>query len=334
MGDKSRRRTLLLTPNSQSSSLVNAQQSIVDRGLCSRSESDSSSRRRVRGVGGETLPDPPYPSYILDSDIGWFRGFFCQFELGFIGRKQYIVIFRSPERFSGDRTHRQAVALVAFTLVALAVIVSNLSISYPISVPCQCKIVSSSVDIRSAKVCELGLLNYKAKHVFYPSEKKKFRCRYDYYWASVFEVEYTDHSGHPHIAFAEAPNEALPPDCRPTFNAAWMAKDRFKIFNCQADHPSMTEMLKRYLILAKKVYKKGNHSRSRYWFLDFLAHHCLGQNSISTQNSYCWHVLGKDATPDYLFSPSKTSLFSCSIFFFCELVSNSVLGKARSPGHL
>lgn len=46
----------------------------------------------------------------------------------------------------------------------------------------------AGVDLKSAKVCELGLLNYKAKHVFYPSEKKKFRCRYDYYWASVFEV--------------------------------------------------------------------------------------------------------------------------------------------------
>lgn len=162
--------------------------------------------------------------------------------------------------------------LVAITIVILAVFVSNISMSYPISVPCQCKIVSSGVDLKSAKVCELGLLNYKAKHVFYPSEKKKFRCRYDYYWASVFEVEYTDHSGHPHTAFAEAPNEALPADCRPTFNAAWMTKDRFKVnetydcwytlgisklnlyydefFNCQADHPSMTEMLKRYLILS------------------------------------------------------------------------------------
>ncbi|KAL8209939.1 hypothetical protein R6Q57_006671 [Mikania cordata] len=165
--------------------------------------------------------------------------------------------------------------LVVFTLVVLALFISNISISYPISVPCQCKIVSSNVDLRSAKVCELGLLNYKAKHVFYPSEKKKFRCRHDYYWASVFEVEYTDHSGSPHIAYAEAPNEALPLDCRPTFNAAWMAKDRFKVnktydcwytlgisklnlyhdkfFNCQADHPSMSEMLKRYFILSMEM---------------------------------------------------------------------------------
>lgn len=45
------------------------------------------------------------------------------------------------------------------------------------------------------------------------------------------QVEYTDHSGHPHTAFAEAPNEALPADCRPTFNAAWMTKDRFKVFS-------------------------------------------------------------------------------------------------------
>lgn len=180
--------------------------------------------------------------------------------------------------------------LVVFTVVVLALFISNISISYPISVPCQCKIVSSSVDLRSAKVCELGLLNYKAKHVFYPSEKKKFRCRYDYYWASVFKVEYTDHSGNPHTAFAEAPNEALPHDCRPTFNAAWMAKDRFKVnetydcwytlgisklnlyydefFNCQADHPSMTEMLKRYLILSSEMlmswFSRTDRGQGRY----------------------------------------------------------------------
>lgn len=46
----------------------------------------------------------------------------------------------------------------------------------------------AGVDLRSSKVCELGFLNYKAKRVFYPSERKKFRCRYDYYWASVFKV--------------------------------------------------------------------------------------------------------------------------------------------------
>lgn len=49
--------------------------------------------------------------------------------------------------------------------------------------------LKSGVDIRSSKVCELGLLNYKAKHVFYPLERSRFRCRYDYYWTSVFKVK-------------------------------------------------------------------------------------------------------------------------------------------------
>nr|XP_009799842.1 PREDICTED: uncharacterized protein LOC104245844 [Nicotiana sylvestris] len=80
---------------------------------------------------------------------------------------------------------------LSFSLLYLAVFLGNLSISSPISLPSQCKIVSSSVDLRSSKVCELGLLNYKAKHVLYPSERKKFRCRYDYYWASVFKVTTT-----------------------------------------------------------------------------------------------------------------------------------------------
>ncbi|KAL9996490.1 hypothetical protein Hdeb2414_s0698g00936841 [Helianthus debilis subsp. tardiflorus] len=162
--------------------------------------------------------------------------------------------------------------LVAFTVVFLALFIS---ISYPFYAPSRCKIVSSSVDIRSAKVCELGLLNHTLKHVFYPSAKKKFRCRYDYYWASVFEVEYTDRSGYSHTAFAEAPSEALPHDCRPTFDAAWMAKDTFQVnetydcwyalgisklnlyydeyFDCQSDRPSTMEMLERYLIMSTEM---------------------------------------------------------------------------------
>lgn len=37
-------------------------------------------------------------------------------------------------------------------------------------------------------MCGIGLMNIKAQHVFYPFERDKFRCRYDYYWASVFKV--------------------------------------------------------------------------------------------------------------------------------------------------
>ncbi|XP_016505587.1 uncharacterized protein LOC107823464 isoform X2 [Nicotiana tabacum] len=166
---------------------------------------------------------------------------------------------------------------LSFSLLYLAVFLGNLSISSPISLPSQCKIVSSSVDLRSSKVCELGLLNYKAKHVLYPSERKKFRCRYDYYWASVFKVEYMDHSGQARLALAEAPNEALPSDCRPNFSAAWLTKDKFKVnktyecwytlgiskvhiyedgfFDCQAKDPSTIEMFIRYLILEKKERK-------------------------------------------------------------------------------
>ncbi|KAG6408249.1 hypothetical protein SASPL_131253 [Salvia splendens] len=133
--------------------------------------------------------------------------------------------------------------------------------------------IYAGVDLRSSKVCELGLFNYKAKHVFYPFERKKYRCHYDYYWASVFEhkVEYVDHSGQARYASAEAPKEALPYKCRPNFGAAWLTKDKFKVnetyecwytlgvskvninneglFNCQAEDPDTVEMLKRYSIL-------------------------------------------------------------------------------------
>ncbi|KAK1417817.1 hypothetical protein QVD17_26951 [Tagetes erecta] len=217
--------------------------------------------------------------------------------------------------------------LAVFTVVILALFISNISISYPISVPCQCKIVSSNVDLRSAKVCELGLLNYNAKHVFYPSEKKKFRCRHDYYWASIFEVEYTDHSGHPHTAFAEAPNEALPLDCRPTFNAAWMAKDKFKVnetydcwytlgisklnlyydefFNCQADHPSSTEMLKRYLILSMEM------------LMSWFSQTSQGQNFAS------WGVIAG------AFTGVLTSLITVALGRMLYLLKSRIVGMSR-----
>ncbi|OIT31921.1 PREDICTED: uncharacterized protein LOC109208062 isoform X1 [Nicotiana attenuata] len=176
---------------------------------------------------------------------------------------------------------------LSFSLLYLAVFLGNLSISSPISLPSQCKIVSSSVDLRSSKVCELGLLNYKAKHVLYPSERKKFRCRYDYYWASVFKVEYMDHSGQARLALAEAPNEALPSDCRPNFSTAWLTKDKFKVnktyecwytlgiskvhiyedgfFDCQAKDPSTIEMFIRYLILFMRILKSWYVSGASAW---------------------------------------------------------------------
>ncbi|PIN24042.1 hypothetical protein CDL12_03228 [Handroanthus impetiginosus] len=185
--------------------------------------------------------------------------------------------------------------LLSFSVVYLAVLIGDLPIWSPISVHSRCRIVSSSVDLRSSKVCELGLLNYKAKHVFYPHERKKYRCHYDYYWASVFKVEYIDHSGQARFALAEAPNEALPYSCRPSFGAAWLTKDKFKVnetyecwytlgiskvninheglFNCQADGPSTVEMLKRYSILFTRILKSSVFSLGsvKLWRWDVMA---------------------------------------------------------------
>ncbi|XP_073055528.1 uncharacterized protein [Primulina eburnea] len=185
--------------------------------------------------------------------------------------------------------------LILFFILYLAVLIGNLSIWSPISVPSQCRIVSSGVDLRSTKVCELGLLNYKAKHVFYQFERKRYRCHYDYYWASIFKVEYVDHSGQARFAFAEAPNEALPSNCRPNFGAAWLTKDKFKInetyqcwytlgiskvsmnhkglFDCQAQDPSTVEMLKRYSMLFIRMSKSwfSNGASIRWWRWDMIA---------------------------------------------------------------
>ncbi|KAJ1431147.1 hypothetical protein SESBI_07387 [Sesbania bispinosa] len=160
---------------------------------------------------------------------------------------------------------------IPFLLGLLLLFVADFSVPNPISLPSQCKIVSTGVDIRSSKICELGLLNHKAKDVFHHFERSKFRCRYDYYWASVFKVEYIDHfSGHTQVAFAEAPNEALPLYCRPNFGAAWLTQYKFKVnetydcwytsgiskvrlnqdnlFGCHADEQSTLEKIRQYSI--------------------------------------------------------------------------------------
>ncbi|XP_008238060.1 PREDICTED: uncharacterized protein LOC103336739 [Prunus mume] len=190
------------------------------------------------------------------------------------------------------------VAIFALSLFVgfVAIFVANSSVPSPISVSSQCRIVSSSVDLKSSKVCELGLFNYKAKHVFYPFEGRRFRCRYDYYWASVFKVEYKDQSsGQTQLALAEAPNEALPLDCRPNFGAAWLTKDKFKVnetydcwytygiskvslyhdgfFSCQAKDPSTFEMIRRYFILATKILHSWfvGQERAGFWRWETIA---------------------------------------------------------------
>ncbi|GJN41334.1 hypothetical protein PR202_gn00694 [Eleusine coracana subsp. coracana] len=161
--------------------------------------------------------------------------------------------------------------LFSFLVGIAGLALGSLSSTASVSMPSTCRILSTGVDIRSSKVCELGLLNYRAKHVFYPSNRK-FRCHDDYYWASVFQVEYTEYfSGQTSYAVAESPKEALPHSCRPDFSAAWSTTLKFKVnqsyscrytlgsnkadihpdklFNCTAEEPSTGEMLKRIFVL-------------------------------------------------------------------------------------
>lgn len=129
-------------------------------------------------------------------------------------------------------------------------------------------------------------MNYRAKHVFYPSSKRRFRCHDDYYWASVLQVEYTEYfSGQLSYAVAEAPKEALPHNCRPDFGAAWSTTLKFKVnesyscrymlgsnkadihsnklFNCTAEEPSTGELFKRILILFSEMYVSEDFSSGR-----------------------------------------------------------------------
>lgn len=176
--------------------------------------------------------------------------------------------------------------MLSFLLGLGTFTIGSFSASSPVFIPSTCKIISSGVDLRFSKVCELGVLNYKSKYVFYPWEKRRFRCRDDYYWASVFEVEYKEYiTGQIFHAVAEAPKEALPHDCRPGFSTAWLTKNMFKVngtfncryipgsqkvdiysddlFNCLAKEPSTAEMLRRFFILFTRSYSEKRSSGRR-----------------------------------------------------------------------
>ncbi|KAL6652100.1 hypothetical protein ACP70R_011025 [Stipagrostis hirtigluma subsp. patula] len=163
--------------------------------------------------------------------------------------------------------------LFSFLVGLAGLALGGLSSTASVSMPSTCRILSTGVDLRSSKVCELGLLNYRAKHVFYPSSNRRFRCHDDYYWASIFQVEYTEYfSGQISYAVAESPKEALPHNCRPDFGAAWSTTLKFKVnesyscrytlggnkadihsdklSNCTVEEPSTKEMLKRIFILS------------------------------------------------------------------------------------
>ncbi|ERN15649.1 uncharacterized protein LOC18443940 [Amborella trichopoda] len=165
-------------------------------------------------------------------------------------------------------------SLVFFSVLAFisglsVFLMINYSITGPSPVSAECKVLSSSVDLRSSKVCELGPLNYRNKNVLYPKERPRHKCHYDYYWASVFQVEYRPYqSGRTLQALAEAPKEALPLNCRPNFSSAWLTKNQFKVnetyackytpgaskvdiygdglFNCHREDPSAFELMRRF----------------------------------------------------------------------------------------
>ncbi|KAG0462270.1 hypothetical protein HPP92_020746 [Vanilla planifolia] len=120
--------------------------------------------------------------------------------------------------------------VLSFVLGFVAIALVGFSASNPVVVPSLCRILSSSVDIKFSRVCDLGFLNYKARNVFYPSKRTRFRCHDDYYWASVFRVEYKEHfSGQLLHAVAEALRRPLPQECRPGFDTAWMTTMKFKV---------------------------------------------------------------------------------------------------------
>ncbi|XLR48273.1 hypothetical protein S83_032933 [Arachis hypogaea] len=204
----------------------------------------------------------------------------------------------------------------------------------------------TSVDLRSSKICELGLLNYKAKDVFHHFERSKYRCRFDHYWASVFQVEYKDNfSGQIQVAFAEAPNEALPLYCRPNFGAAWLAQYKFKVnetydcwytsgvskvrfdqdnlFSCQADGQSALEKIKLYSNMATEMVRSwfSGRIRNKYWKWETIAGLMAGFSTSLISITF-FRFLQLLLSKTYrCFTSWILYVFSFGILILCSLVS-------------
>ncbi|XP_042429773.1 uncharacterized protein LOC122016513 isoform X1 [Zingiber officinale] len=220
--------------------------------------------------------DPPEPSGGGGSGSGSGK----ETSGGVGGRVPRVVFLRNLI------LHLAAPFLFSFLAGLVGLAIEQLSVSSLASLPSSCRIVSSGVDVRTSKICELGILNYRAKRVLYPSEKNtRFPCHYDYYWSAIFEVEYKEYfTSQIFHAVAEVPKEALPEKCRPGFEAAWLTKMKFKVnetyscryipgskkadimpddlFHCQAKEPAITEMFRRFFILRLMLINILNRSKN------------------------------------------------------------------------
>lgn len=97
----------------------------------------------------------------------------------------------------------------------------------PSQVSTDCKILSAGIDLRWSKTCTP---QYLLKPEGSLKVRSKFRCYFDYYWASVFKVELRPYSSDLLVeAVSEVPRAALPAHCRPDFGPLWILKEKYQV---------------------------------------------------------------------------------------------------------
>lgn len=117
--------------------------------------------------------------------------------------------------------------LSGLVFAVAGVVLASVPASRAAQISTDCRILSTSVDLRSAKVCTPRFFPDASKDIL---PRSKFRCYFEYYWASVFKVELEPYlSGLPVQAAAEIPREVLPAYCRPGFGAAWTLKEKYQL---------------------------------------------------------------------------------------------------------
>ncbi|CAM6092667.1 unnamed protein product [Calypogeia fissa] len=152
-----------------------------------------------------------------------------------------------------------------------------------------CRIVAKGVDIRSAKVCEDGNLAHLQKSRQNSIAPSKFRCSWDYYWSSVFKVEYMPRTSTSAVlANAELPSGTISSTCRPSFASAWRTKETFEV---NGTYPC-TYNSKNLKIVDITVDKGGNCSTEneqsnldlmkQFWYLLVHAQNALLSASAKT----------------------------------------------------
>lgn len=161
-----------------------------------------------------------------------------------------------------------------------------------------CRVLSKGVDLKTAEVCtSLSSSGDSSQQNIRINSRKdsQLRCYFEYYWASVFEVEFRPKtSSLPFQAAVEAPPLLLPSSCRPSFRAAWKKKERYKINSTYPCRYSPSALHVVQLVEEDNVHQNCTETDSSTWkyLQNFLLQLFYSEKSIISVSTKNGQLLG------------------------------------------